>query len=494
MPATTVPYETFQFNSGTYQALSPVVACDRSTNLYPEVNPSNSGAKAPAALIGRPGLTSFANVGAGPIRQLWTGNGRLFAVSGPRFYEVNPSTGAVITDYGAMGASTGTGPAQIVANGTQILVYDSSIAQTFNANTVGPAMDFVYSGFSLEYLDTFYYLLDDVVDNRVVQSATLDGTTWPGLTYVDITGTVDKKTRLIVANGYLWVMGQSNIEVWYNAGTAGFTLSRMTNGTINQGIFGGNQTEAAFSAMRIQNTVLWMGANAERGYAQFWRADGLTPVKISTPGIEAILSSYGNIGGVRGFAEEYQGHIFAVWNFPSANSGAGATLVYDLATNQWHERSYNNSGTPQRARPDCFASLQIGGGAPKNFVGDYATNDIYLQDSSYTSDDGVSIVYTRTAPHVSNSNRWLKHQCLTLDAAVGAATPTVAISDNGGVSFGSPVNMQTTGTSAAEGILTWQQWQLGRARDRVYKFVVTTSADLVRIANMWLSVEAGNEP
>lgn len=493
--ASVLPFSAWPFCGPSYQALSPVVAADRAINWYPE-KAAVDGTKSPVALIGRPGLTLLASVGSGPIRALFAGNGRLFCVSGPRFYEVSPSSGAVITDYGAMGASTGTGPAQIVANGDQLLVMDSSIAQIFNANTVGPAMNFVYSGYSLEYLDTFYFALDDAVDNKIAQSATLDGTSWPGLDFVKITGTVDKKTRLIVVNGLMWIMGQSNCEVWYNAGTAGFTLSRMGNGTINQGIYGGSSsTTAAFGALRIQNTLIWIGANAERGFAQFWRADGLTPVKVSTPGVEAILASYGNISGVRCFAEEYAGHIFAVFNFPSANSGAGATLVYDVATNEWHERSYNNAGTAQRARPDCFASLQTGGGAPKNYVGDYANGNIYLQDSSYTSDNGTAIKYTRRAPHVSNSTQWIKHQKIILDGAWGAATPTLAWSDNSNtsLSFNTARNIQTFGTEAANGTVRRGWIQLGRGLDRVYEVVITTSADLVRLSNAWLSVEGGND-
>mgnify|MGYP003341499766 FL=1 len=504
----TLPFDAFPFCGPSYQTEGAIIDAQRTINLYPEIN-TESGAKTPVAFVGRPGLQLFTTMPYGPIRGLWAGNGRLFVCAGTHFYEINPLTGAIIQDYGAMsGVSVGsTLPVQIVSSGNQLLVMDPSgfpNPKIFNANPATYTMDYVHDGWSLEYLDNFYFSLD-IATNKISQSAgvyggtALGGTSWPALDYVIKTGTVDLATRLIVVNNLLWVMGQSNIEVWYNVGSSGFTLARMSNGTINQGIFGGYQYVPAYTAVRVQNTVLWMGANAERGYAQFWKADGLSPARISTPGIEVLLQAYGNLQGATSFAEEYSGHIFYVTNFPNANSGLGATLVYDLTTNQWHERSYTNGSNQERARPNCFASLQhpVGGlstGNATNYVGDYANGNIYLQSTTYASDHGTAITYTRTTPHVTSSNRWTKHQSFTMDAYLGSTVPTLAWSNDGGYTFNSPKNMQLVGTIAASGLNTYRQWQLGRSRDRVYKFSCSSTADLIRISNAWLSVEPGTEP
>ncbi len=491
----TIPFSAFPFCGPSYQAESAVVDCQRSVNFYPEAN-QEQGAKTPVALIGRPGLSLFMTLPHGPVRGLFAGNGRLFAVGGSHFYEVSPSAGTVITDYGAMGASSGAGPCQIVANGTQVLVMDSSIGQIFNANNTGPAMDFVFAGFSLEYLDTFYFALKSGVDNEINQSGSLDGTTWSALDFVKITGTPDHKRRLLVVNGQVWIMGQQNAEVWYNIGSAGFTLSRMSNGTVNVGIAGLSGSIASFTACRVNNTLVWLGSD-ERGFGKFWRADGLTPVRISTPGVEALMESYGTgyMYGASSFVEEYNGHSFYVTNFPTANSNAGATLVYDFTTGFWHERSYNNSGTAERARPDCFASLQDATNATHNFVGDYANGNIYIQDPSYTSDNTVSIVYRRRCPHVQDSQHWLKHKEIVLDGAWGAATPKLSWSNNSNtsLSFNTARDIQVLGTEAATGAKRSGWMQLGRGLDRVYEVSITTSSDQVRLANAWLSVDKGNQ-
>jgi hypothetical protein len=497
----TVPYSAFPFCGPSYQAASVTVDCQRSINCYPEAA-QEPGAKTPVALIGRPGLTLYGTLPFGPVRALYAGNGRLFAVGGTHVYEINPATYSVITDFGAL-ALSGTSPCQFVVNGTgataQLFVMDSSQAKLFYVNPVGPALNMVYQGFSVDYLDGFLYALSSTTTNQVAQSALGDGTTWPALDVATLQGTSDLKRRLIQVNGLMWFLGQQNSEVWYNAGNSGFALERMSSGTINVGILGvsqGIRAMSSFTAVRIMNTLLWLGAD-ERGYGKFWQANGLNPQRISTPGIEALMATYGagGLADAYSWAEEYNGHVFYVTNFPNANSSAGATLVYDLTTGFWHERSYNNGGTPEMARPACFASLDdTSSGVAKNFVGDRTNGNIYLQDSSYTSDNGTSIVYTRQAPHVSNQNRWVKHISLMLDGVFGSTVPQISWSDDGGTTFNTPQSMQIKGTSAASGIKTVQQWQLGRGRDRVYKVTWTTSSDLVRISAADLNIEAGIEP
>lgn len=496
-----VPYGAFNFCGPSYQAASVTVDCQRSVNLYPETA-QEPGAKTPVALIGRPGLTLYGTLPTSPVRALYAGNGRLFAVGGTHVYEINPATYSVIQDFGSISGSSGAGPAKLIVCGTgasaELFVLDSSTGQISYVDPAGTTITVftvVLNGFSVDYLDGYLFALESGTDNKIRQSTLNDGTTWPALDYAIVIGTSDHKRTLITVNNLLWVMGQQNIEVWYDAGNAGFALERMSNGTLNVGIAGTSGSQAGWTAVRVMNSLLWCGSD-ERGFGKFWMAEGLTPVRISTPGIEALMATYGTgyLYKAYSWAEEYNGHVFYVTNFPQANSGNGATLVYDLTTGFWHERSYNNSGTAEMARPACFVSLQDATNSTKNFVGDRANGNIYIQDSSYTSDNGTSIVYTRQAPHVSNQNRWVKHVSLMMDGVFGSAVPQISWSDNGGVSFNTPQAMQAKSTAAGSGILTYQQWQLGRARDRVYKVTVTTSADLVRISAADLNIEAGIEP
>src|SRR5581483_10931779 len=146
--------DVFPFCGPTYLAASPVIDAQRSINLYPE--PGYVSSKTKMALIGRPGLKSpaFMTLPTSPARGLWAGNNRLFATGGTHFYEVS-SVGGVTTDYGAMAGSSGKGPMQVIANGTQLLAMDSSSQQIYNADAGGPSMTPVFNGPALEYLDDF---------------------------------------------------------------------------------------------------------------------------------------------------------------------------------------------------------------------------------------------------------------------------------------------------------------------------------------------------
>lgn len=474
-----LPPEAFQFCSGTYQAVSSVLDSERAVNLYPEKSPPS--AKEQVALIGTPGLLLFMTLPHVPVRALWAGNGRLFAVGGTHFYEVDSVAGTVVTDYGAMGASTGTGPCRVVSNGTQLLVMDSSIGQIFNANPGGPSMDFVFSGFDLEYLDTFFFALNAAVQNGVNNSASSNGGSWPALNAIQRTTTVDQVCALVVVNSNLWIFGAKTITPYYDVGTSGFPLALIQGGTIQQGALSPpSGRPAAFHALKASNTVFWIGAD-DRGFGEFYKAQGLLPVRISTPGVSSLLSSYGDISGARGFAYTEDAHLFCVWNFPNANGGVGATLVYDDTTGMWHERMYLNGSTAERWRPDCFASLEFGTGAT-NFVGDYQNGNIYKMSLSYTGDNNNNIQRIRTAPIIAANNQWLAHGSLQIDADIGTAAMVLTMSNDGARSFlSNSYTIPKTGTSAASGINTYMQNKLGRSRQRVYRLTITDKNNPIRL-------------
>lgn len=479
-----LPQSAFQFAGATYTAVSPVLDAESSINLYPETAPTS--AKAPIALIGTPGLTLFVTLPTSPVRGLFAGNGRLFAAAGSHFYELSPTTGATITDFGAMGASSGNGPVKIVSNGTQLLVMDSSIGQIFNANTPGPSMDLVFAGFDLEYLDDFFFALKSGVDNVIQNSAAGNGGSWPALNAIVRTTTADKVNALAVVNSNLWIMGQKTMTPYYNIGASGWPLALIQGGTIQQGLFGGSGSVAAFSAVKIDNTLMWVGAD-DRGFCVVYKASGLTPVRVSNYGVENLIAEYCSTasGGttITAYAYQEDGHLFYVTNWPLAYAGKGATLVYDCTTNMWHQRAYLNGSTLERARPDCFASMFLGASSkPTNFVGDYANGNIYIQSLSATSDNGTNIQRQRTAPVISDDNGWLAHGSLQIDADIGTANMVLTYSNDGARSFtGGPYTIPKVGTSAGSGVNTFTQNQLGRSRQRVYRVTITDGSNPIRL-------------
>jgi len=496
-----VPPAEWAFNGPTYLAESPVFDCQRAVNLYPEFGYKTS--KTGIALIGTPGLATFMTLPTAPVRALWAGStalagrNKLFAVGGTHPYQLG-NGGVVIHDYGAMAVSDGTGPCFFKENGLQLLVLDTSALEIFNLNNSGFTADPVFSATALEYLDGFYVAiaaggsLAGPNPNQINVSAPLDGTTWPALAFAIRTGAADLITQLCVVNNKLWIFGQKNIEVWYNAGSSPFPLARIDGMTINQGLL------LPYSVVKLDNTVFWVGAD-DRGYAVVYRANGQQPLRISNHSVENFISTWAQTGSANAFAYQERGHTFYVLNFPLAVVGGGqvgATLAYDLATQMWHERYYLNpgSGNFEAARQYCFASIpnfMSGSSATTNFAGDRSNGKIYTQSIEIASDAGDAIRRIRTSPHVAPSDRWIKYPRIEFEADIGNAQIILDYSNNGGRNFatGTPTyTLSKSGEKTPGGFDRYFQTQLGRSRDRVFRGTITSSADLIRLINSNLYV------
>lgn len=103
------------FTGGAYRSRSQVFAADECVNLYPE--PTEKGtAKSEMVLYGTPGTALFATLPTSPLRGIWIGESRCFAVSGSTLYEVF-SDGSY-TSLGDVGNDGN--PVQIIPNGNQL--------------------------------------------------------------------------------------------------------------------------------------------------------------------------------------------------------------------------------------------------------------------------------------------------------------------------------------------------------------------------------------
>jgi len=487
----------FGFCGPTYQAVSKVLDASRAINLYPEAGFPTSKSK--AALIGTPGVLHWATLPFGPVRALWPGVGRLFAVGGTHVYELN-SLGAIITDFGAIPGSDGVSPVQIFTGGTnssnaQSALMDSSVPAIFK---VGPGIVSVLSNaWAVEFLDSFYFALGSpgTEQNRIKSSDPLNLSSWPVLNFADRSGNADLALNIAQVNGQLWIFGMKNLEVWANAGLSPFPLERIAGSTINTGVF------AQYSIQKVGNIIMWLGAS-ERGFGSVYRNDGLLPVRVSPPAIENMIASYqlGSAGAtqVTAFTYEEDGHLFYVLTFPATlGNPNGSALAYDLTTGMWHERAHlkDDGVTLERPLYHCVASLSNfggGGATPINFAGAWNSGKIYKMGLQYFSDDGNPRMYVRTAPHVSDADRWMKHASLHVSADTGGSTPmTLEYSNDGGRTFtGGPYTI----VPSAEVPQRYKWYQLGRSRDRVYKTTLVQSHAAIRLINAYLNVDPGTEP
>lgn len=458
----------------SYVARSVNAADSRMVNLYPEATPQ--AGKTAGFLNRAPGLRLLATLGTGPIRGLWSPdpNGLYaYVISGNTFYRIDTSYNAE-----AYGYVSGTGQVSMADNGTQLFIASNPNGYIFNMTTLifAPITDPDFPGaVTVGYLDG-YFVFNEPNSQRVWTTVLLDGSSVDPLDFASAEGSPDGLVSLIIDHREAWLFGTNSVEVWYDAGNAGFPLTRI------QGAYNEIGCVAAYSVAKLDNGVFWLGGDA-RGEGIVYRTNGYTGQRISTHAIEWQIQQYGDISDAIGYTYQQDGHAFYVLIFPSA----GATWVYDVATDNWHERAAWVNGAYTRHRSNCQMAFNH-----EVIVGDYNDGRVYAFDlNTYADDDQPQrwLRSWRALPQDQNTLVRTAQHSLQLDAETGVGVnsgqgdvPQAMLrwSDDGGHTW-SNEHWSSMGAIGAYGTRTfWRRLGMtNKLRDRVYE---VSGTDPVKIA------------
>lgn len=449
-------------------------------NFYQEAVESGTGVSS-VVLYPTPGLEAYCTLPTSPVRGLYASNGRAFAVAGAKFYELL-ATAPFYYEYGTV-ANDGL-PVTISSNG------DAGHQLWVVSGGSGYIFDLITSVFSAAirtdasrgaFLDG-YFLSLDALTSKLYLSALEDGLTWDAADVQQRNTTPDRWVSMIVSHREIFMFGRQRTDVWYNAGASPYPFAPNPGAFIEQGL------AAVDSPAMVDGTVVWLGQN-EQGTAMVWRAQGYQPVRISNHALEYAMQSYATVADAVAFTYQDQGHAFYVLSFPTA----GATWVYDAATNLWHERAHWNASTGLyevwAPRFHCYAF-------GRHLVGDGATGAIYDQSiTHYTDADGSAIRRMRQAPHLINEHKWMFYSRveLLLEVGMGSATvpnPQIGLqwSDDSGHTW-SAVRWMSAGTAGA--YKTRVAWRiLGRSRDRIFRVIADDGVPW-RLIDLLVDLEAG---
>ncbi|MEN6537787.1 MAG: packaged DNA stabilization protein [Bryobacteraceae bacterium] len=450
----------FGFVGPTYQSRSLRLNAQRTINLYPEIDESGSG-KAAKALYGTPGLTIFSSLPTAPVRCLWAGEERLFAVAGSKLYEVF-SDGS-FTQRGEVGDDDDHTPAQIFPNGvgTQILVVSAGLAYCDGGS--GPVKcTFTGGGDVLAltgcYLDG-YGIVHAPYSKQFYYSGLNDFNSWDPLDVQSQEAYPDNIYAILADHRELWTFGNETIEVYRNEGDADIVFRTDPSAFIDMGI------AAGWSVVKLPSMgPAWLAGDS-RGGVVAYKVSGFSPVRVSTHAVETAWSKYSKWSDALGYVYTEQGHTFWVITFPTGN----ATWAYDVTSGMWHERAYGSGLDRHRGRCHAFTFS-------KHFVGDHTDGTIYEQSVEHYDDAGTAITRLRTAPHVHAEEARVFHSRLQLDVEVGEiSNPQFAleVSNNGGKTFGTAKTRTAGAIDAYTSRVIWHR--LGSTRDRVYR-VSSTAA------------------
>jgi hypothetical protein len=468
------------FVGPSYTLRSHNVACQRSVNIYPEMNEMDPQKW---SLRNTPGLTLVATLGSGPLRGLHkASNGKAYAVSGEKLYDITvPSLPSVI----GIDLSTSNGRVEFADNAIQMAFVDGSYGYVldFATGTMTRIGDENFpAASSVAFLDQ-YIIVNDSDSGRFQFSALNDATDWDGLDVANAEGSPDNLLALAVDHREIILFGELTTEFWFNSGDVTNPFLRINGAFIEHGIAGKHLHSL------VDNTRLFWSKD-KNGPMIAMRVEGYSAKRISTFAVEEALQGLTDDQIAGGTCWSYQagGHAFWQTNFP----GAQSSWVFDAASGLWHERDYTVpvSALKQRHRADCHIFH-----AGMHLVGDYANGKLYKLDESVRSDNGDASILRRTWPAPSNHGKrvFVKSLELDMETGVGPVVPRLDENDE-------PVPPQIMLRYSDDNAHTWSnenwtgfghlgerttrvRWQrLGYYRHRVFDISVSDDVPVTLIA------------
>lgn len=466
----------FPFIGQTYSSRSLNANAQKCVNLFPELEQDGKNF---AVLYGTPGLELFVKLAGNSIRR---GGMRalgdfIYAVAHDTLYKIN--TIGVGTALGTL--NTTSGSISMSDNGTQVMVVDGDYGYIYDTGTevFAEITDVDFPGADTVTFMDGYFIFNKPGTKSFMITGLYDGTTVDALDIASAEGAPDNIIAIVNDHRELWLYGERTTEVWYNSGNADFPFDRMDGVFIESGI------AAAASVIKGDNSTSWVSRN-EYGHGTIVRAEGYTPVIISTRAIEEEMRTYPIISDAFGWIYSLAGHTFHVWTFPAGN----ATWVYDSSTKMWHKWSSYDGDLLEQGRHRADSHVFFNG---KHYVGDYANGNIYEVKLDAYTDNGDPIVRRRAAQHLSNDEkRTMYHRLqIVMESGVGLTTgqgddpqAMLRMSKDGGHTW-TAERWQSFGKKGAyKDRVLWRR--LGFARDVIFEVSIS---DPIKVAIISATLE-----
>lgn len=268
----------------------------------------------------------------------------------------------------------------------------------------------------------------------------------------------------------IFVFGSNVTEAWFDVGYQLFPYQRTQSFNIDYGCL------SAPSIAYVDELVVWLGKNETSGPIILASTGGM-PEKITTDGIDYLLSQLIDPSDSEAFMYRQDGHLFYHINFYTDN----LSLFYDFNTNKFYHASDENL--------DCFIAKDLVFSNNQYFFISKNNGYIYAFDTIYTTYDGAIIPRIRTCKNVrlpTQENFIVNDLGFTIETGVteyeyinsivsGVTTPIpvtprvdFSFSIDGGNTFGNDLSYDLNPIGRAINMLRW--WNLGMANDFVPQF------------------------
>jgi hypothetical protein len=448
----------------SYVARAPRAGVQRLVNCFARKGEQ----KGATHLFGSPGVSVFADTGLGPQRGAIVFQEQLYTLCDNTLFRVD-AEGACV----ALGTIPGSGDAPMAENGIQIVALSEGAGYVYDG-AVSKITDTDFrSATDLTFSDNFILFVEQA-SGRFFGSGLLDAEDYDSLDFATAESAPDNLVGTIADHGQVFLGGTRSCELWEIVGGAGFPYARTFNGVIELGCGAGQ------SIAKGDNVIFFID-HTRIGR----RLDGLTPTRITQHGVEQAWQQYSTVADAEGFCITIDGHLYWVINFPTAQ----ATWVYDLTTQEWHERSsYGSNLWRVKWALHCYGKV---------LCGDRESGKIGVLDPAVFAEWGDPLIASWTYPSVYAEGRTAFHRRLEtiMETGVGissgqGADPKIMleVSDDGGRTFEviQPRSIGAMGKYRTR--VTWDQ--LGSSEDRVYRQSISDPIQRA-ILDTQLMVEGG---
>lgn len=304
-------------------ARSKKLSAENLVNMFVEASPSGM---AQFALYSAPVPRIFSVIGGGAPRGQINASGTHLVVIGNSLYTVATSGAATLR-----GTVDGAGLVDMAFDGLTVTIVTDARAYAYNPATAALIELFdpdLVNPTSVTTVDN--YTVFTRRDSGIIQwSALGDGTAYDGLDFASAETSPDNLVAVRSSNQDLVLFGEDSIEFFRNTGDPTQIFQRSTSaapieiGCVSRDCIG-----------IMDNTFYWLGRDRNSAGLLVYRAEGYSAKRISTHAIEALLESVPDVSTAQAFCYAQAGHTYFVLTLPDT-----ATVVYDAATGEWHQRA-----------------------------------------------------------------------------------------------------------------------------------------------------------
>ena len=438
------------FVGQSYTSQSVSYDCQRTINLFPELDESQLGKERQvAALISVPGFNLAASLPRSPIRAIYsTINNYIYVVAGNGVYNITTIDGIAFS-FNLIAELTTTSGSVCIVDGISnyyagslntaqvnsvIIVDGSSNGITFQEGTdniiqLNVGNNFISSSFVTFQDGIFIFTVNPQGPSCFFASDPLNISL---LDEVTNNAGADNISRVISDHDVLWFFGNNSCSIWQNTGQTSNLFQEIPGSYSEAGC------NAPHTIQKISGQLIWL-ASDPRGYGQIYAKEGYSGTRMSTHALEYQIYSLPynkviDLSSATSWTYQLNGHPFYCINLPNSNT----TWCFDISTKMWSERAYFSSGSYSRDLIETHYACHVPGVGNIHLCGDYSNGNLYYLDNNNFTHNGQPIKRMRTAPHSSNKLERVFYSQLQLDMETGTGLDGQGLKYQQGT-IGSPV-------------------------------------------------------